>query len=145
MQIRPMQIEDIDKMEELMAQLGYPASISILQERFKRLLHLPNYHTLIAETNGSVVGLVGMCRQDAYEFDEQYVRVLALVVHNDFRRQNIGQSLMRAVEEWARDNHCVAITLNSGNREERIAAHKFYECLGFLGKSTGFSKRLTEN
>lgn len=33
--------------------------------------------------------------------------------------------------------------LNSGNRSERINAHKFYLKRGFEGKSTGFVKTLT--
>ena len=52
---------------------------------------------------------------------------------------------MLAVEDWAKKNDCIAITLNSGNREERIAAHNFYKNLGYIGKSTGFSKSLTNN
>ena len=143
MYIRSMTLEDINNMDVLMNQLGYPTSKSKIQERFKKILGLPNYKTFVAEINGVLVGFVGMCKQTAYEFDEPYVRVLALVVHEDYRRKNIGQSLMLEVEDWAMKNYCRAIILNSGNREERIAAHNFYNNLGYLGKSTGFSKILT--
>lgn len=141
MYIRSMTLEDINNMDVLMNQLGYPSSNSKIQERFSEILSLPDYETFVAEINGKLVGFAGMCKQIAYEFDGPYVRVLALVVHEDFRRKNIGQSLMLAVEDWAKKNHCIAITLNSGNREERIAAHNFYKNLGYLGKSTGFSKK----
>ncbi|EPY12903.1 MULTISPECIES: GNAT family N-acetyltransferase [Paenibacillus] len=144
MNIRPMTLEDIPKLDDLMNYLGYPSSNLKIQERFNKILNLPDYKTFVAEINDKLVGFVGMCKQTAYEFDEPYVRVLALVVHEDFRRKNIGQSLMLAVEDWAKKNHCITITLNSGNREERIAAHNFYKNLGYLGKSTGFSKNLTE-
>lgn len=145
MHIRSMTRNDINNMDILMNQLGYPSSNQKIQERFNKILDLPNYETFVAEINGDLVGFVGMCKQTAYEFDEPYVRVLALVVHEDYRRKNIGQNLMLAVEDWAKKNDCIAITLNSGNREERIAAHNFYKNLGYLGKSTGFSKSLTNN
>lgn len=145
MDIRLMNREDISNMDVLMNQLGYPSSNLQIQERFLKILSLSEYETFVAEINGKLVGFVGMCKQFAFEFDGPYVRVLALVVHEDFRRKNIGQSLMSAVEDWAKKNHCTAITLNSGNREERIAAHEFYKNLGYSGKSTGFSKSLINN
>ena len=145
MNIRPMTLEDVTKLDELLNHLGYPSTSLKVQERFTKILSLPDYKTFIAEINGKLVGFVGMCKQTAYEFDEPYVRVLALVVHEEYRRKNIGQSLMAAVEEWAKKNHCIAITLNSGNREERIAAHNFYKNLGYVEKSTGFSKRLANS
>lgn len=140
MYIRSMTLKDINNMDLLMKQLGYPSSNQKIQERFNKILNIPNYETFVAEVNGELVGFVGMCKQTAYEFDEPYVRLLALVVHDDYRRKNIGQNLMLAVEDWAKKNDCIAIILNSGNREERIAAHKFYKSLGYLKKSTGFSK-----
>lgn len=145
MNIRSMTRDDINTMDILMNQLGYPSTNQKVQKRLDKILDLPNYETFVAEINDELVGFVGMCKQIAYEFDEPYVRVLALVVHEDYRRKNIGQNLMLAVEDWAKKNDCIAITLNSGNREERIAAHNFYKKLGYLGKSTGFTKTLTNN
>lgn len=142
MNIRPMKIEDTSNFEELMAQLGYPASKDELQQRFHQLLQLPLYYTAVAEIEGELAGFVGMCKQWAYEFDKPYVRILALVVHEKYRRQQIGQALMENAIHWARHQGCISITLNSGNREERRAAHEFYESLGFIGKSTGYSKWL---
>lgn len=142
MTIRPMILDDVTKLENLMNHLGYPSTNLKIQERFKKILNLPDYQTFVAEVNDKLVGFVGMCKQAAYEFDDPYVRVLALVVHEDYRRKNIGQDLMLTVEDWAKKNQCTLITLNSGNREERIAAHNFYKNLGYVGKSTGFSKVL---
>lgn len=142
MNIRPMILDDVTKLENLMNHLGYPSTNLKIQERFKKILNLPDYQTFVAEVNDKLVGFVGMCKQAAYEFDEPYVRVLALVVHEDYRRKNIGQDLMLTVEDWAKKNRCTLITLNSGNREERIVAHNFYKNLGYVGKSTGFSKVL---
>lgn len=143
MQTRRFEREDILAITHLMTQLGYPSTSAQLSSRFEKLVNLPNYHIFIAELEGEVVGFVGFMKQWAFEFDDPYVRVLALVVDEKHRRKNIGQCLMQEVENWARNNSCVAVTLNSGNRKERITAHQFYEQLGYAVKSTGFFKNLT--
>ncbi|WP_274309800.1 GNAT family N-acetyltransferase [Solibacillus daqui] len=142
MQIRRFKKEDILELTQLMTQLGYPTTSSQLQNRFEKLLNLPNYHIFIAELEGEVVGFAGLMKQWAFEFDGPYVRVLALVVDEKHRRKNIGQCLMQEVDNWSSNNDCVAVTLNSGNRDERKAAHQFYERLGYAAKSTGFTKNL---
>lgn len=142
MNIRSMKIEDVFQIEQLMNQLGYPSSVTQLQNRFQKIMDLHDYQTLVAEIDSTIVGLIGMAKQFAYEFDGPYVRVMALVVHEDYRGMKIGHNLMQAAENWAVENECVAVTLNSGNRPERIGAHQFYERLGYVGKSTGFSKIL---
>ncbi|MCH7321339.1 GNAT family N-acetyltransferase [Solibacillus sp. MA9] len=142
MKIRQFKNEDILELTQLMTQLGYPTTSSTLQNRFEKLINSPNYHIFIAELEGEVVGFAGFMKQWAFEFDEPYVRVLALVVDEKHRRKNIGQCLMQEVDNWAGNNDCVAVTLNSGNREERKAAHQFYERLGYAAKSTGFLKKL---
>lgn len=142
MHIREVVLEDMPSLMPLMVDLGYPTTLSELYQRFERLLSMSDYQTFIAEDNGEVIGFVGVVKQYAYEFTEPYARVLALSVSQHVRRQKVGERLMLAVERWAFAQGCTTVTLNSGNREERIAAHKFYEQLGYQGKSTGFSKRL---
>lgn len=93
MYIRSMTLKDINNMDLLMKQLGYPSSNQKIQERFNKILNIPNYETFVAEVNGELVGFVGMCKQTAYEFDEPYVRLLALVVHDDYRRKILGKIL----------------------------------------------------
>ncbi len=140
--IRPIKFKDIPVMQSLITQLGYPCTPEQVQSRFERLFTLRDYLTFVAEKDGEVVGMVGFTKQFAYEFDGPYVRVQALVVDEQYRNQGIAEKLMTAVEDWAKAKNCVAISLNSGNREERVAAHQFYKKLGFAGRSTGFSKKL---
>jgi GNAT superfamily N-acetyltransferase len=141
--IRPIKFKDIPIMQSLITQLGYPCTVEQVQSRFERLFTLRDYQTFVAEKDEVVVGMVGFSKQFAYEFDGPYVRVQALVVDGNNRNQGIAEKLMAAVEEWAKTEKCVAISLNSGNREERVPAHQFYKKLGFVGKSTGFSKTLS--
>ena len=140
--IRPIKFKDIPIMQSLITQLGYPCTVEQVKSRFEHLFTLRDYMTFVAEKDGEVVGMIGFVKQFSFEFDGPYVRVLALVVDEHNRKQGIAEKLMTAVEEWAEAEKCVAISLNSGNREERVPAHQFYKKLGFTGKSTGFSKTL---
>lgn len=142
MQIRELIIDDIQAIVPLMDELGYPASFDDLCKRFQHLLTLKDYKTFVAELNGEIVGFIGLVKQYAYEFNEPYTRIVALVVSNKYRRQKVGYQLMVMAEQWSLTEGCIAIILNSGNRKERVAAHKFYEKLGYKGKSTGFSKKI---
>lgn len=142
MEIRKATINDIPEMVSLMEQLGYPTSVEKLALRFNAIEANPNYHTLVAELDGKVVGMAGLCTSLFYEYDGFYVRIVAFVVDSNCRRKGIGKKLIQEAERWAREQGAITIILNSGNREERKGAHQFYLSMGYAAKSVGFSKRL---
>jgi GNAT superfamily N-acetyltransferase len=142
MKVREFQTEDLPQLVHLMDQLGYPTSLERLESRFSNIQSQPNYHTLVAELNNKVVGMVGLCHNLFYEYDSSYVRIVAFIVDTDHRRKGIGEKLMNEAEKWAIEQEATHILLNSGNREERKVAHKFYLNMGYKNKSTGFSKSL---
>jgi len=144
MKVREMQTKDISQILPLMNQLGYPTSLEKLESRLGNIQSQSNYHTLLAELNSEVVGMVGLCHNLFYEYDSSYVRIVAFIVDANHRRQGIGEKLMQESERWAAEQGATHITLNSGNREERKAAHKFYYSMGYEDKSTGFSKSIVK-
>ena len=142
MRIRGANRDDIKALTFLMEQLGYPTTEEQMEGRFQAITAHPGYHTIVAEMDGHVVGMAGLCHSLFYEHDGCYVRISAFVVDSNYRRKGIGQKLLEAIECWAIEQGATALVLNSGNREERNAAHHFYRQQGFEGKSTGFSKQL---
>ncbi|WP_412734148.1 GNAT family N-acetyltransferase [Halalkalibacterium halodurans] len=66
----------------------------------------------------------------------------AMAVNASERGKGIGSKLLQAVEDWAIKHDISTIVLNSGNRQERQIAHRFYEAAGFVPKATGFYKQL---
>jgi GNAT superfamily N-acetyltransferase len=70
------------------------------------------------------------------------MRILALVVGQNSRKLGIGKMLVAAAESWAAEQGLTTVLVNSGNREERIPAHRFYENMGYEVKSSGFVKKL---
>lgn len=98
------------------------------------------YHTYIAEIDGKAVGFIGFCVMSAYEFDGDYIRVLALAADENYRGMGVGTALLKAAEDFAVENGMELFALNS--RMSRTDAHKFYENRGFFKYGYSFKKSL---
>ncbi|ENH96047.1 histone acetyltransferase HPA2 [Gracilibacillus halophilus YIM-C55.5] len=142
MDIREASINDVPDLVLLMEQLGYPTSIDKFKIRLKTITANLNYHTLVAEMDGKIVGMAGLCTGLFYEYDGSYVQIVAFVVDIDYRRKGIGKKLIKEVECWAKNQGAITVSINSGNRKEREAAHHFYTSMGYEAKSIGFNKSL---
>ena len=140
--IRPASKKDIPQLADLMEQLGYPSTIDQMESRYTSIEEDSHYHTLVVELDGKVAGVAGLCKGPFYEYNGFYVRIVAFVVDSHYRSRGIGEKLLLETERWAKAQGAVAIGLNSGNRSERLAAHRFYAKMGYEPKSTGFSKSL---
>jgi GNAT superfamily N-acetyltransferase len=70
------------------------------------------------------------------------LRIMALVVDSRYQGRGIGKALVEEAEHWAKRQGAVAVALNSGNREQRQGAHRFYLKQGYVKKSVGFFKSL---
>ena len=143
MLFRAIKFKDYPRLQYLLEQLGYPATKADIQKRFEVLCTMNGYEAFVAEENEELVGFVGFIKQYSFESDGPFVRVQALVVDEKFRNRGIASQLMAMVEQWAHEENCHSIILNSGNRSEREAAHAFYQQKGFVSKSTGFVKKLS--
>ncbi|WP_341457168.1 GNAT family N-acetyltransferase [Oceanobacillus zhaokaii] len=141
--IRKAKENDISQLAVLMGELGYPTTKEEMEQRFSKIHLNPLYNTQVAENDGVIVGMIGMTLGFHYEKNGNYVRIVALVVGSEYRRQGIGAALILAAEEWAKERGANRLVLNSGNRNERNEAHNFYTNRGFEGKATGFYKQLS--
>ncbi|MCS0652049.1 GNAT family N-acetyltransferase [Cytobacillus firmus] len=142
MEIRKATVNDIKEIANLMEHLGYPTTIEKMKKRFSNIESSPDYHTLLASYDDKTVGMIGLVKGYYYELDGLYVRIVALVVDSNHRNKGIGKQLLKEAEIWAKKIGATGIGLNSGNRPERINAHKFYKKSGYAEKSVGFAKRL---
>ena len=110
--------------------------------RYSSISSHPDYKTFVACSGRIVTGMAGAMQSFFYEQNGIYVRVLALVTVPSFRYQGIGNALLEVVEKWASGIGAKSVLLNCGNREERQAAHDFYQKRGYVIKSSGYLKRL---
>lgn len=141
--LRPLQLEqDLRDIHLLTAQLGYPATPENIQQRWQKLHQNPHYQTLVVEHDNRVIAYAGVIEEYTWEFDGGYIRIQAFVVDQAYRGQGVGKRLITAIEKLAKERNLKLIQVNSGNREERLPAHAFYNSLGFDAYSIGFRKYL---
>jgi GNAT superfamily N-acetyltransferase len=133
---------DIEALTLLMDDLGYPTSQSDMEVRLKNIFAHPDYRTIVAVFNEEIVGFSGLMRGFSFERGGKYVRIIAFVVKKSIRNKGIGKQLIKASEDWAIQQGADNIVISSGNREERNAAHAFYQKMGYAIKSSGFFKQL---
>ncbi|MDW4140924.1 GNAT family N-acetyltransferase [Staphylococcus saprophyticus] len=144
-EVRLFEEHDLNKINELLVlyeYLGYPTIAKDLLIRLKNIFNHQDYYLLLLVKDDVIIGLSGMCKMMFYEKNGEYMRVLAFVINTDHREKGYGRLLLKESEMLATQLGCKAITLNSGNREERDSAHSFYKSNGFENKSSGFSKNL---
>jgi Acetyltransferases len=142
--IRSYEAADLAAVAALMADLGYPTSISEMQRRMDVIASNPFCHTFVAEVDGQVVGMAGIRVSTNYEIDDVVTYISALVVKKELQGQGIGKQLIRYIEDWSIRNGSDILYLTSGMKDERKIAHEFYKRLGFEITGYRFVKRLRE-
>lgn len=137
-----MEIADASRVAELTTQLGYPATLDAIAQRFDRVSSQPNHVVLVADGGVGVVGWIHTGVHPYLEHDAA-AEILGLVVDDGHRGQGIGDSLVRAAESWAKGQGCLTLRVRSRIARER--AHAFYERRGFQRIKTPhcFEKQLT--
>ena len=144
-EIRLFEEQDLIKIKELLVlyeDLGYPTITEDLVNRLKKIYIHEDYYLLLLIKDDVIIGLSGMCKMMFYEKNGEYMRLLTFVINSNYREKGYGTLLLKESQILATQLGCKAITLNSGNREERDNAHSFYKNNGFEKKSSGFSKSL---
>jgi GNAT superfamily N-acetyltransferase len=133
---------DAEQISVLITELGYPTTAHEIDTRFSDIKQDVNYRTLVMIKDDMIVGMAGLFKGYWYEKNGSYVRVLAFVIKQDHRGQSLGKKLLQEIEKWAVDIGANSVILSSGNRDERIAAHQFYQSRGYEIRSSGFIKTL---
>lgn len=125
--VRPMTSEDIDGVFEVEKNCfeDYWS-----KQSFRDELKNKNARYLIAETDGKIVGYIGIW----LIIDEGHITNVA--VHSDFRGRKIGNELMKEMVNLCRENGIVAMTLEV--RASNTVAQNLYKKYGF--KMAGIRK-----
>ena len=138
-----MEIRITDAREELLPQIQQieQQSFSVpWTDAMLRMQLQPDSHVfLTAETDGAVVGYVGML----YVLDEGYISNVA--VRPDCRRQGVAEALLTALEARGRALMLSFLTLEV--RERNAAAIALYEKRGYriAGRRKNYYEKPTED
>jgi len=130
--IRPMQASDIERVADLLTQLGYPSTGAEIARRFDRIEAEKNA-LLVADEDGSASAWIHVTIHPYLESDAT-AEIAGLVVADGHRSRGIGKALVDAAESWAAAKGCRAVRVRSRIVRER--AHKFYERAGFQRTKT---------
>jgi GNAT superfamily N-acetyltransferase len=121
---------------------GYTADVTpAVRAAFDEIERDPNNELWLGERRGEVIAMLqltlipGLSRGGMRRALVEAVRVRA-----DLRGQRIGEALMRHVEERAAAAGCGLIQLTTDR--QRLAAHRFYERLGYAASHVGMKKKL---
>jgi GNAT superfamily N-acetyltransferase len=124
--IRRAEASDAPALSELLAQLGYPASVSEIPRRLEAIANFPQAAAFVATNGyGEVVGLITAHIFPSIHDNDPVAWLTTLVVLEDARGAGIGSALVSHVEQWAADNGAKRLSLTSGI--QRTASHSFYE------------------
>ena len=110
-------------------------------EAYDALARDPNNRLLIAELNGETVGTLqitfihGLSRRGARRALIEAVRVAS-----EHRGAGIGEAIIRAAIEIAREEGCTVVQLTTD--KSRKDAHRFYQRLGFAASHEGMKLML---
>jgi GNAT superfamily N-acetyltransferase len=121
---------------------GYTAEVTpAVAAAFDEIERDPNNELWLGERDGEAVAMLqltlipGLSRGGMKRALVEAVRVRA-----DLRRQGIGAALMAHAEQRAKAAGCGLIQLTSD--QQRLAAHRFYERLGYVASHFGMKKKL---
>ena len=128
-EVRQPQPGDCDRIAELAGQLGYECTGEEVRERLCEMRDSNQYAVYVAELPGGLVaGWIG-----AYVFRSvetgSCAEISGLVIDERIRSSGIGKLLVSAVEGWARNVGCDAISVRSNVMRER--ARRFYTQNGY--------------
>ena len=137
--IREANAADAPALAQLLGQLGYPAEAAAIESRLEAL-RVVGDSVVVAELDGSVVGLAHLQVSPALEYDRPAAKVAALAVDESHRGEGIGRALVEEVEREARARGCVLLYLTTSER--RADAHAFYDRIGLEHTGRRYGKRL---
>ena len=138
--IREARPDDYHAIGELIKnELGYSQiDVEKLYIRLDKMKADDAHMTVVAESDGEIVGFIGTHRGLAYNVETEYLQIFSMAVRKELQNKGIGSQLIKWAENYAVENNMERIILTS--RLHRTEAHAFYEGNGFIKKSYGFMK-----
>jgi GNAT superfamily N-acetyltransferase len=139
--IRRARNSDAPRLAELSAQLGYPATVSEVVERMRKLKAASPNALFVAELPD--IGVVGWTHVSVTHLMEVGTRaeLNGLIVAEGHRSLGAGARLLEAAESWARKHDCPSMSVRSNVVRER--AHDFYLRRGYAHYKTQKAFRKT--
>ena len=134
-EIREVTTEDAGAVYALACELAdavgdSPPDEEAVRERLKELLETPQAHTLVAEDEKEVVGVISIWIKPDLAHGDTVVEMPMLVVSKKNRRSGVGKLLVEEARERASEYGARLIELVA--TYDNAVARDFYRSLGFV-------------
>ncbi len=142
MEIAPVQQADLAAIGNLHAHFWGEVSDPVaMAQTLAKLATDPDHILLAARIDGECVGTAtGVVCHGLYGGFDTYLVIEDVVVDPGRRRQGVASALLAELERIARERECKQmILLTETTRDDAVA---LYESAGFLGRWSGFKKKL---
>jgi len=147
MNIRQAEINDIESLIELYMHhlTQFPPReaqhLELWIEKFTQIIKNKDYHILLGEINGQIVGSVTLIIIPNLTHNlRSYAIVENVVTHSDYRRKGYASRLLEKADEIAQKERCYKIMLMTGSKKDETL--NFYRKNGYNSDDkTGFIKR----
>ena len=138
MQIREMNLKELDTIYELLVQLRPELSFKEFDDLVYDMRHM-EYKMIGMLQRGELVTFAGVAVQTNF-YHKRHLFVFDLVTDEKHRNRGYGKEMLEYLESYAKTAMCEKIVLSSGLQRED--AHRFYEKNDFVKKSFIFVKAL---
>jgi len=144
--IRKAAKQDVPVLLSLLYELGRPkpkndSDVDDFRKMVKKYLSDSDKEILVAEHEDiEIVGMVSIALLPRLNQKNFEMYIPELVVSEKHRNSGIGDKLINACIELAKEKKCHRIRLESGN--QRTESHVFYKKRGFEQSALSFSKEL---
>ena len=111
--------------------LGNTGLGTATEAKIKRMYQIPGMVGYVAEVDNEIIGfVVGLLHENIFN-DRRRVSDIGLYVEPGVRGLEIGQGLIRCLENWAREQGADEVWLGqtTGYKPEKVA--KLYEFMGY--------------
>lgn len=128
LQVRQMTTEDAQCVQRLSEQLGYPLSLSEIQNNIKQTTATKDHIAFVGLHEGEIVGWIHAFKALFLE-STPFIEIGGLVVDENYRSKGIGKKLVSRITEWTVEMGIKEIRVRS--QVKRKEAHNFYLNNGF--------------
>jgi ribosomal protein S18 acetylase RimI-like enzyme len=138
MQIREMNLKELDTIYELLVQLRPELSFKEFDDLVYDMRHM-EYKMIGMLQRGELVTFAGVAVQTNF-YHKRHLFVFDLVTDEKHRNRGYGKEMLEYLESYAKTAMCEKIVLSSGFEKEET--YSFYKRNGFQKKSFVFIKSL---
>lgn len=143
MEIAPIRAEDLPALSALYQQLlPNESSVEQMEVALQTIKNTPNQIVLGAHIDGRLVGSVlGIACQMLFGPCKTFMVIEDVVVDANYRRQGVGEALIRSLETYAAERNCSYCMLITDTFRKH--AQRFYASLGYeTDQYLGYKKHL---